>query len=315
MDPILARVDTADFCEMKETLVGWDHEYTQLDAGAFEGSLLFSQFDRLQISRNKWGRSIHYRGTSPEDTFGMALTLEQEGEARWMGTEASRNDVIIQKPGAEADYISAEKWDALVFTVPKQEMEQAIFDIYGDRPDIQSLLHGVVHFSQKTRDRLCRLGLGYCKVLEGSIQQSAASERLAPLARSMTHILIAELVRDIGLKSEKPSICRAREIVRFAEDYAKKPESHPIKMGTICRELGISERAFYYAFTQTVDMTPANWLRIHKLNRAHTDLRKSDPKNNLVHQIAFRNGFIHMGNFGQNYRRLFGETPSCTLQR
>jgi AraC family ethanolamine operon transcriptional activator len=315
MEPVLAKVESADFEEMRETLTGWDHRYSQLDDGAFEGSVLFSQLDKLQISRNKWGRKLHYQGTSPRDTFGLALTLDQKNNARWMGVEASRNDVIVQRPGAEADYISSERWDALVITIPKDVFKQVAFDITGIESNILPKMHGVAPLSPDAHDRLSRFGLEYFRILDQSIKRSATSELLAPMAQSITHMLITELVRDNGSRVGKPSMSRARKIVRFSEDYVRNSKERPLKMGDICHALHISERTLYYAFRQAVDMTPTHWLRIHRLNHVHCDLRNSDPKNSLVKQIALRHGFVHMGNLSQNYRRLFGETPSCTLQR
>ena len=102
---------------MRENLVGWDQEYNQIGKGSFDLSRLFSQTGKTQIFREQWSRRLHYRGTSPASSFGMAITLNQKDDARWMGVAAGKNDAIIQKSEGEADYLSSSEWDALVLAI------------------------------------------------------------------------------------------------------------------------------------------------------------------------------------------------------
>ena len=81
----------------------------------------------------------------------------------------------------------------------------------------------------------------------------------------------------------------------------------------ICLALGVSERTLQYAFRDYVGMSPLAYLRVCRLNRVRADLASSDPASTTVTQVAMRFGFLHLGRFAGDYRRLFGVAPSETL--
>jgi transcriptional regulator GlxA family with amidase domain len=54
---------------------------------------------------------------------------------------------------------------------------------------------------------------------------------------------------------------------------------------------------------------------VGRLRRAHEALRVADPALVTVTQVALACGFTHMGEFGTAYRRVFGVTPSQTLNK
>jgi transcriptional regulator GlxA family with amidase domain len=62
-------------------------------------------------------------------------------------------------------------------------------------------------------------------------------------------------------------------------------------------------------------MTPAAYLRTHRLNAAHRELLSADPAVSTVTEIALRWGFGHPGRFSQIHRKLFDEKPSATLSK
>jgi AraC family ethanolamine operon transcriptional activator len=315
VEQTVAKVETQNFEEMKETLTGWDHQYDQIGKGPFDGSLLFSQIGTLQLSRNRWGRSIHYQGTSPQGTLGIAVTLHQRDDARWMGVEAGHNDVIIQKSGAEADYISSAEWDALVFAIPATTFAQLAGDLGGSDPEILSDMHGVAHLTPEACNRIRSLGLSYCNILERSIEHPATSALLPPMAQNLVSTTVRELVAAWPSRFEKPTLNRRRQIVRQAEDFSARCDDWPFRIENVCRALGVGERTLYYAFADTVGMTPVHWLRIQRLNQTNRLLKSADPEEVLVKQVATANGFGHLGHFCANYKQLFGETPSETLWR
>ena len=63
-----------------------------------------------------------------------------------------------------------------------------------------------------------------------------------------------------------------------------------------------------------MNMTPLEYLKAWKLNHVYKVLRKAGPDEVLIKQLAYANGFYHLGQFSRDYKRLFGESPSHTLQ-
>ncbi|TWT42429.1 hypothetical protein KOR42_47210 [Thalassoglobus neptunius] len=85
MDINVFQLESQDFAEMEQALSSWDHQYRQMSSGTFRGMLQHTQSGACGIFRNRWERAIHYEGTAPAGTIGLAISLAQNGDARWDG--------------------------------------------------------------------------------------------------------------------------------------------------------------------------------------------------------------------------------------
>ncbi|MNT94402.1 transcriptional regulator EutR [compost metagenome] len=56
------------------------------------------------------------------------------------------------------------------------------------------------------------------------------------------------------------------------------------------------------------------YLKKHRLNAVRQDLLEHGQARNIS-EIAMAWGFTHMGRFSAEYRKLFDESPSATVQR
>ena len=62
-------------------------------------------------------------------------------------------------------------------------------------------------------------------------------------------------------------------------------------------------------------MSPKQYLLLRRMQLARWALRAASPEATTVTELATRYGFWQLGRFAVEYRALFGETPSATLQR
>lgn len=81
----------------------------------------------------------------------------------------------------------------------------------------------------------------------------------------------------------------------------------------ICAAVGVCERTLQYAFRDYVGMSPLAYLRLCRLNRARATLLAASPATTTVTQVAMQFGFLHLGRFAGDYKRVFEQTPSVTL--
>ncbi|MEK6234614.1 MAG: helix-turn-helix domain-containing protein, partial [Planctomycetales bacterium] len=102
-------------------------------------------------------------------------------------------------------------------------------------------------------------------------------------------------------------------IVRTAEEFAHASLDRPIVLSDLCSLTDVSERTLRSAFLNVVGLTPNKYLRIIRLNRVRAELQRSSPGLTSVTSAAMRWGFYHLGRFSQDYKRLFGESPSETV--
>ena len=78
---------------------------------------------------------------------------------------------------------------------------------------------------------------------------------------------------------------------------------------------GVSERALRNAFYQVYAISPKRYLRRWQLNLVRNALRSTGRQRISVTDVATQHGFCELGRFAGEYKALFGEVPSETLQR
>jgi AraC-like DNA-binding protein len=314
LETTIHRLESWDFLELEEALGAWDHQYQQISPGAFFGRFLQTQNDMLGLYRNCWERAIRYRG-APKGTMMFAVTLRQTGDARWMGQRVAVDDMCVQRCGAEAEYLSAPLWDSVVLTIPEAELAQQIVDITDEDPGALLHTHGVVHLTPQLAAQVRQAALIYLDAAVRSVATPHAPSPLPQMAKSTVELMARVLMSAQPQRHAEFSLGRSRQLIHNAEDVCEQHPDQPLRIGQLCRELGVSERTLREAFYKLTDTNPLAFLKAQRLNRVYRELRNSDLSEMLVKQAAYSNGFYHLGHFCRDYKKLFCETPLETLRR
>jgi AraC family ethanolamine operon transcriptional activator len=86
-------------------------------------------------------------------------------------------------------------------------------------------------------------------------------------------------------------------------------------MDELCAVSGLSRRGLEYLFVDLLGVSVSEFLHKLRLRRVRRELLASDPHQGSVKRCALDWGFWHLGRFAAEYRALFGENPSETLNR
>lgn len=108
-----------------------------------------------------------------------------------------------------------------------------------------------------------------------------------------------------------PRNARLREAVEHMHAHAHLP----LDTTTVARQVDLTVRGLQQAFTRHLGVTPTEYLRGIRLDRARLDLAAADPSSTTVADVARRWGFAHLGRFAASYAERHGEYPSETLAR
>jgi AraC-like DNA-binding protein len=101
---------------------------------------------------------------------------------------------------------------------------------------------------------------------------------------------------------------------RFRRVLEENPEQ-PLYIPEICKAIGVSERGLRVCSQEYFGMSPKRYLLLRRMHLARRALRAAAAGEANVTDVAMRYGFWQLGRFAVEYRVLFGETPSVTLQR
>ena len=111
----------------------------------------------------------------------------------------------------------------------------------------------------------------------------------------------------------RPPVNR-REVFRHVMALIEKDEGAVVSIEELTRAANVSERSLRSIFLEYVGLPPRRYLIIRRLHLARQILRRRMPDRTGVTEAAAQCGFWHFGRFANEYRQLFGELPSQTLQ-
>lgn len=103
--------------------------------------------------------------------------------------------------------------------------------------------------------------------------------------------------------------------VRHAVEIIRGRAAEPLTIPMLAELIGVSMRSLQTGFHDHIGMTPLQYLREVRLERARDDLLAGAPDDTSVTEIAYRWGFAHLARFAGYYKHRFGELPRETLQR
>jgi AraC-like DNA-binding protein len=114
-------------------------------------------------------------------------------------------------------------------------------------------------------------------------------------------------------RAARPALLLPRH-VRRVEEYLQAHAHEPISVDQLAALSGVSLRSLYAGFKQFCGVSPMQYLKQLRLERARAELM-GHTQIDTVAGIALRWGFDHLGRFAIDYKKRFGESPSQTLRR
>ncbi len=92
-------------------------------------------------------------------------------------------------------------------------------------------------------------------------------------------------------------------------------EESPVTVRQLCSEIGVNERTLQRAVRAEFDCTVHHLLRRRRIHEARRQLLHSESGRLSVTEVSHSLGFHDGGRFARDYKKIFGEYPSQTLQR
>ena len=172
----------------------------------------------------------------------------------------------------------------------------------------------ILHFSKKMQENLSsRLG-GILTYLEEADHHQTLQINKELLYHYILGIYANALehTKDISYLKSDESFLLSQKIHTYLNDHSDQP----IQMIELTALTGKSERTVERIFKKHFGITPYTYLKIHRLHLIRKQLLQRDESVTAnIGDIAIKNGFMQMGYFGSEYKKIFGETASETLRR
>ena len=292
---------------------------TQISARAPKGKIFAADLGSSIVTNATMDADYSVSGAMSETQVTFGWVLESDA-SQILTRDVIPGDFAIHPAGAQHDARHVSK---LAYVAMTSDMERlrAIADFEGihldwSMFDLSSMYRPSPQWAQFSvqfaQQNLTSLETMPKVFLTDTLGSSKARKMLVD---DMIRLLLHSLVQsDLAEIETQPISLMGRKIVRDAQQVLAENAEHKLDMDDLCEIAGVSKRTLFRAFQSYVGMSPARYIKLYRLSRAHIELCHSNKRDTQVGLVAYKWGFHHFGRFAADYRAIFNQSPSDTLK-
>tara|TARA_Y100001954_G_scaffold234030_1_gene288499 strand:+ start:1235 stop:2209 length:975 start_codon:yes stop_codon:yes gene_type:complete len=289
------------------SIIGWEVEAVQREKGRLFSEVRLFQGKRMHLAEIQTSKSLMYKGCGPEEWRSFLVRIATHGPHIAHGLSIDDHELFISPTSHEVDVITPTNSHAFNLSFPKEELDNLIRKHGSETFFKQLRLGGCFRPSPESLQRLCGVLVQATSVAESSKEP----QRLRSMCEDVVHAF-GQCLSTTSSSIRQMSPNARRRIVRRVIDFIRSRPHENCKLAELCKAAEVSERSLLYAFKLELGMTPKAYLKIYRLHGVFRELRSGNCSS--ITEAATRWGFWHMGQFGVDYKEMFGELPSETLR-
>lgn len=306
-------VTTSDAHEQAQAQEGWSLQYDQMSCGKFSGQVHLMQLPGVSLVHEGANQAIRQRGDLGNDSFLFALPASVgTASALFSGTSVGQHDVMVG-PSDGLDLCSPAHFSLIGIVVDAELLASLWARTHHHAMAGWISQQRVISIGAERAQRLLALHRQIIDCSLSGLPLASTSAALVNLRDDVILEWVDALPASCDMSDLKAVSTRKAVVHRACEWMLQTKDDEALSMLEICKRVGVSQRKLNYCFQEILGMSPMKYQRITRLNRTQQALKQAREGEN-VFDIASRWGFWHMGQFSQDYKRLFGELPSATLR-
>ena len=311
----LIHVEFSDVEIFSSVSNGWDIDFRLLEAGPFKADLLQFVSSEFHFASTGMNRKIDQQGASPDSFWTFAVLMTPLSDFQWHGSITKMNEIMVYKPFSEINTISKNPFRVLIYSVLEERLESRCDNLRYD--SVLKILRSTDKVTCNPSDvnilrqELFRLDTFF---RAGCMDKNDKKIGFSEIESAVFEALIRCLVnsrRPIQKKRKKLKDHALRQSLACIEMQL----GETLTVSGLCQTAGVSDRTLQQAFKEHFGISPKSYIKILRLNRLHRQLVEMGPGKVSISTLANQWGFWHMGQLARDYRELFGELPSTTLNK
>lgn len=313
--PTVREVRLADCDQLSGLVSAGDVEFIQLGSGPCRASMTRIEMEGFHLLLTEISNRTACHAVSRKGLRVIHIPLRWSGSLHWNGKTLERSGVIVW--GDSCDYCRVGgDVRTVALVIDESVLRDRIEDWASHSHALWDSLDG--HMLADTP-----ASRHFAKVVEwvvGLAIQGSGSLGVQAVRAQMSERLLVALVNAVEARAERvvvgsPTLRERTRIVRHMTDYLLAFPERTMGLSDLCQLTGASARSIAYACQSVLETSPMRYLKQLRLNQARILLREGSPDRTSVSECAHFAGFSHLGRFSADYRRMFGESPSQTLDR
>ncbi|MHB0774920.1 helix-turn-helix domain-containing protein [Halomonas sp. WWR20] len=304
--PEIYRSSTKNVEQHIKALKDWKLQFLQMSAGQFKGEIICFELEGLKVIRERISQSVLKKGELENASISFNIPLSLPSSPLICQGKTYPTPGILAVRGGELPEIKVPAGLELLCLNVDAHYLAGLLD--GPNADIDRSLSKPCYIPATIGQRgLARLFELSCRSLTSHVFPAVRRE----LRDALLNQLLDELERGVA---EKVAPSARKRVVDRAREVIAAHDSEPVSILSLCHQIGVSRRKLQYCFQECLGISPVTYIRLFRLNAVHRSLLHGDDATQIQNEAA-RWGFLHLGRFSVEYRRLFGERPSETLHR
>jgi AraC-like DNA-binding protein len=283
-------------------------EYVQLESKPFSARWAVVRIPGIVVQFGREDIAVVRRVRVPADRWSFVIPLVVPGSARWNGCAIKGGELIVCAPKSESYAFDPGGTRFVTISVPVRAAGGLAIAARG------LVMNGQTSVLRPSRREFFALReelTAMDRSVDGFVGRHEWHE--APALAGLSGRLLACMsatpcVRLVGGSGRSP-------IVRRAEDFFRRHVGEPVSIAQLSAIAGVSERSLRNAFYHVYTIGPKRYLKLWQLHQVHHALQSDGRADATVTDVATLHGFYELGRFAGEYKALFGEAPSHTLQR
>ncbi len=307
-------ISTSDIDELARFQVNKNRQYTQLQAGHLQGHYLEVNLGDVQIFREMLTAGALIEAAPASAFLPFAAVLSNSDDLNFCGQQRPKN-TILQATGGYWDASFKQNLNFVVAAFNRESFSRNIERLTGEEVPNDWLVSKACLTDPLALSRYAE-GLNNIVNIVQKRPAILIKENVLRMLGDSILILAFNVLSATMPFSDKQSSQSNRLLgVRRVIDYLHCSANEVPTIPELCKIAKLSERNLQYAFKEYLGVTPIRYLRLLRLNGVRRDLLVAHPKGIRVVDVALNWGFIELGRFAGEYRQLFQELPSATLNK
>lgn len=304
---------TTDPAEFELALRPWELMCRPRTGGDFRHTLSGIKTADFIIYRERYSLPVDIQGLSPDNALAIAAPIYTAREAQFWSTPYEGSILPSTLPGPLDVKLDAGHYHQILI-INLSYLQTALSEEVLDR-----LVCAIKSRFLTVPPKVLKNYINWGGRLLNMAEKEPSLIEQAAIVGTLQQELLQHLALIAGAATERSRSVRyslRQQGLLTALDCLRGDFRTIFSMAKMCQVSGISERSLQYAFQETFGMTPYQFMKHRRLHAARQALIKSSQSGvNRVSKVATDFGFYELGRFATDYRQLFGELPSKTLQK
>jgi len=293
-----------DSDQLSDVIKGADFELYQIEKGSFCANLLQASVGKGILNRGEYNLSVLTQGSLSQEYMTCGFVHDIKNKGYLNGSDMQKHDILLGDEGGPLDcnFGANTLWSSFQFK--REDLLNTGISLTQDN----SKLYRFDKDTQKSFSLKLNEIFTYLEKADNALAPSLNADMLYNYLLSMYAQAFDTSTSTTHLKRSEAAVL-AKKIYHYLNDHAKQP----IQMINLTALTGKSERTVERIFKKYFGIAPYAYLKLHRLHLIRHQLMQRGES--TIGDIAMKHGFMQMGYFGNEYKKLFNETPSQTLRK